>query len=52
MEIREMTNEQLIRTLICEKREIKTHQSTTKQIEDELNKRFDEGILVEGKEEE
>lgn len=46
-----MTNEQLIRTLICEKREIKTHQSTIKQIEDELNKRFDEGILVERRKE-
>lgn len=52
MEIREMSNEYLMRCLICEKREIKTHQSTIKQIEDELNRRFDNGTLVERKEEE
>ncbi len=52
MKISEMSNEHLMRTLLCEKREIKTHQSTIKQIEDELNKRFDNGTLVEGKEEE
>ena len=52
MEIKEMSNDYLMRLLICEKREIKTHQSTIKQIEDELNKRFDNGTLVERKEEE
>lgn len=52
MEIKELSNDYLMRLLICEKREIKTHQSTIKQIEDELNKRFDNGTLVEGKEEE
>ena len=51
MEIKEMSNEKLMRLLLCEKREIKTHQSTVKQIEDELNKRFDNGTLIEGKEE-
>ena len=52
MEIKEMSNEYLMRFLLVEKRQIKTHQSTIKQIEDELNKRFDNGTLVERKEEE
>ena len=52
MEIKEMSNTQLFRHLICEEREIKTHQSTIKQIKDEINTRFDNGTLVEGKEEE
>ena len=49
MEIKDMSNEYLMRLLIGE---IKIHQSTVKQIEDELNKRFDNGTLVERKEEE
>ncbi len=52
MEIKDMSNEYLMRLLIGEKREIKIHQSTVKQIEDELNKRFDNGTLVERKEKE
>ena len=52
MEIKEMSNEQLIRYYVCTKRELKTMQSTIKQYEDELNKRFDNGTLAERKEEE
>ena len=52
IEIKEMSNTQLFRHLICEEREIKTHQSTIKQIKDEINTRFDNGTLVEGKDEE
>lgn len=51
MKINEMTNSQLYRNLIGEKRELKTHQSTIKQIEEELERRFDNGTLIEGKEE-
>lgn len=47
MTIKEMNNEQLMRNYICTKREMKTLQSTIKQIEDELNKRFDMGNLIE-----
>lgn len=47
-----MSNDYLTRWLLCEEREIKTKQSTIKQIKDELNKRFDNGTLIEGKEEE
>ena len=46
-----MSNEYLMRFLIVEKRQIKTHQSTIKQIEEELNKRFDSGTLAEEEEE-
>ena len=52
MNIKEMTNTQLFRNLICEEREIKIHQSTIKQIKDEISTRFDNGTLIEGKEEE
>ena len=47
MTIKEMNNEQLMRNYIGTKRELKTLQSIIKQIEDELNKRFDNGKLVE-----
>ena len=47
-----MTNERLERERIFIKREIKIKQSILKQIEDELERRFDNGTLVEGKEEE
>lgn len=50
MTIPEMSNEQLVRYYICTKRELKNIQSTIKQQEDELNKRFDNGKLVEEKE--
>lgn len=47
MTISEMTNEQLMRYYVCAKRELKNMQSTIKQYEDELNKRFDTGKLKE-----
>ena len=51
MTIKEMSNEQLFRYYICAKKELKTMQSTIRQYEDELNKRFDNQELVERKEE-
>lgn len=52
MTVKEMSNCYLMRYIICKEREIKTYQSALKEAKDELNKRFDEGTLVEGKEEE
>jgi len=48
--IKEMSNEQLMRYYICTKRELKTLQSTLKQQEDELNRRFDNGTLIQERE--
>ena len=50
MTIKEMSNEQLMRYYICTKRELKTLQSTLKQQEDELNRRFDNGTLIQERE--
>ena len=47
MTIKEMSNEYLMRLYICTKRELKTTQSTLKQIEEELDKRFDAQKLTE-----
>lgn len=47
MTINEMSNEYLMRLYVCTKRELKNTQSTLKQIEDELSKRFDEGKINE-----
>ncbi len=52
MTINEMTNEQLMRYYICTKRQLKDLQLTVKQYEDELNRRFDNGDLIDRKEEE
>lgn len=46
MNFKKMSNEYLMRFYICTKREMKTTQSTLKQIEDELNERFDKGKLI------
>lgn len=46
MTYKEMDNEMLMRYYICSKRELKTLQSTIKQQEEELNKRFDTGELI------
>ena len=46
-----MSNEQLMRYYVCTKKQMKDLQFTLKQYEDELNKRFDNGFLVERKEE-
>lgn len=45
MTINEMDNLYLVRLYIQQKRELKTISSTIKQIEDELNSRFDKGKL-------
>lgn len=45
LEIKEMTNTEIIRHLIVVERELKTKQIEKKQLQDELNKRFDEGNL-------
>ena len=47
MTIKEMSNEYLMRFYIATKRELKTTQSTLKQIEEELDKRFDAQKLIE-----
>lgn len=47
MIIKEMSNEHLMRFYICTKRELKTTQSTLKQIEEELDKRFDTQKLID-----
>ena len=52
MTIKEMSNEYLMRFYICTKREMKTILSTIKQIEEELDKRFDTQKLIEKKESE
>ena len=41
-----------IRCILCEEREIKNIQSIIKQCKDELNKRYDEGTLIDEEEEE
>ncbi len=47
MEIKEMTNERLLREEECIKRQIKTLYETQRQLEFERAKRFDEGALNE-----
>ncbi len=47
-----MSNERLMRGYVVEKRKLKKQMSTVKQFEEEIEKRFDNGTLVEGKEEE
>jgi hypothetical protein len=49
MELREMSTNKLIRVKICTLREIKTMQSVIKQIDTELEKRYDDGNLGEDK---
>ena len=49
MELKEMSTNKLIRVKICTLREIKTMQSVVKQIDTELEKRYDEGQLGEDK---
>lgn len=51
MEIKDMNNAQLQRYRICTERQIKNLQSTLKQIKDEEEKRFDNGTLIDPKEE-
>lgn len=41
-----MTNTEIIRHLIVVERELKTKQAEKKQLQDELNKRFEDGELV------
>ena len=41
-----MTNTEIIRHLIVVERELKTKQIEKKQLQDELNKRFEDGELV------
>ena len=41
-----MTNTEIIRHLIVVEKEIKTKQIEKKQLQDELNKRFEDGELV------
>lgn len=48
MEIKEMSIYRLEREKISLKRQIKTLSSTIKQIDDELEKRFDKGELTNG----
>lgn len=48
MEIKEMSIYRLEREKISIKRQIKTLMSTIKQIDDELEKRFDKGELTNG----
>lgn len=48
MEIKEMSIYRLEREKISIKRQIKTLSSTIKQIDDELEKRFDKGELTNG----
>lgn len=48
MEIKEMSIYRLEREKISLKRQIKTLNSTIKQIDDELEKRFDKGELTNG----
>lgn len=45
MEIKEMDNDTLIRYYIAVDREIKTKMSEKKQLEQEMNNRFDDGKL-------
>lgn len=45
MEIKEMTNNELLREYEFTKRQIKNLMSTEKQIETEISKRYDEGRL-------
>lgn len=49
MNYKEMNNEDLMRYYICAKRELKNKQSEIYQIEQELNDRYDKGILVKEK---
>lgn len=46
MTFKEMDNETLIRYQINYKRQLKTMQSTIKQIENELEERYDRGSLI------
>lgn len=50
MEINEMSNTELQRHRICTEREMKILQSTIKQIKEEEEKRFDNGTLIDEKE--
>lgn len=45
MEIKDMSNETLLRYYICTKRQLKTLQSEIKQMETELDNRYDNGTL-------
>ncbi len=45
MEFKDMSNETLLRHYICAKRQLKTLQSQVKQIETELDNRYDNGTL-------
>lgn len=47
MTVKEMSNERLMREYVVAKRQAKTLQSTIKQIEEELNERFDKNKLAE-----
>lgn len=51
MTIKEMDNAYLVRFYISKKRELKTLQSTIKQIEAELDERFDKGKIINTEEE-
>ncbi len=52
MTFKEMDNETLMRYHINYKRQIKTIQSSIKQIENELEERYDKGILINKEEKE
>lgn len=52
MDIKDMSNAQLQRHRICAERELKTIQSTIKQLKDEEEKRYDDGKLSDKSEEE
>lgn len=47
-----MSNESLMRGYVLEKRILKNQMSVVKQYEEEIEKRFDNGTLVERKEKE